>query len=200
MVWQRAPSADYISQIRMFWARPLNAMNVIVQYTWTALQNLSLIQICSCLVTRWAKTRECLTDAEAGLGEAHGVSRGNVSCGERGFQFSPLLHLTASVRNMHKYPLFILGIYTNYSFMFLLSSYLRLLFLVNSFLCLEWYSWIVTIYLHKLVKGNLVKRATEHQTPAEFQYTSTLGSTLLKHLQVATITLRLRPRPSGIQK
>ena len=105
-----------------------------------------------------------------------------------------------SVRDIHKYPLFILGIYTNYSILFLLSSYLRLLFLVNSVLCLEWYFWNVTILLHKLVKGNLVKRATEHQTPAEFQYTSTLGSALLKHLQVATITLRPRPRPSGIQK
>ena len=44
-----------------------------------------------------------------------------------------------NVRNIHKYPLFILGIYTNYSILFLLSSYLRLLFLVNSVLCLEWY-------------------------------------------------------------
>ena len=95
LLW-RAPSADYISQIRMFWARPLNAMNAIAQYTWTASQNLSLIQICSCLVMRRAKTRERLTDAGAGLGEVRGVSRGNVSCGERGFQFSPLLHLTVS--------------------------------------------------------------------------------------------------------
>ena len=111
-----------------------------------------------------------------------------------------LMWAWGGVRNIHKYPLFILGIYTNYSFLFLLSSYLRLLFLVNSVLCLEWYSSNVTIYLHKLVKGNLVKRATEHLTPAEFQYTSTLGSALLKHLQAATITLRPRPRPSGIQK
>ena len=115
-------------------------------------------------------------------------------------RYSEVVLLVPSVRNIHKYPLFILGIYTNYSFMFLLSSYLRLLFLVNSVLCLEWYSWNVTIYLHKLVKGNLVKRATEHLTPAEFQYTSALGSALLKHLQAATITLRPRPRPSGIQK
>ena len=48
--------------------------------------------------------------------------------------------ISIAVRNIHKYPLFILGIYTNYSFLFLLSSYLRLLFLVNSVLCLEWYS------------------------------------------------------------
>ena len=95
LLW-RAPSADYISQIRMFQARPLNAMNMIMQYTWTALQNLSLIQICSCLVMRQAKMRECLTDAGAGLCEARRVSRGNVLCRERGFQFSPLLHLTAS--------------------------------------------------------------------------------------------------------
>ena len=91
-----APFADYISQIRTFWARPSNAMITIVRYTWTASQNSSLIQICSCLVTRQAKMRGRPTDAGAGLGEAHDVFRGNVSCGARGFQFSLSLHSTVS--------------------------------------------------------------------------------------------------------
>ena len=137
---------------------------------------------------------------KAGFADVRSCSPCSVCFVEHFQQCKPSVRNLGGVRNIHKYPLFILGIYTNYSILFLLSSYLQLLFLVNSVLCLEWYFWNVTIYLPKLVKGNLVKRATEHQTPAEFQYTSALGSALLKHLQAATITLRPRPRSSGIQK
>jgi len=91
-----APSADYISQIRTFQARPSNAMIAITRYTWTASQNSSLIQICSCLVMRQAKMRGRLTDTGAGLGEAHNVFRGNVSCRARGFQSSLSLYSTVS--------------------------------------------------------------------------------------------------------
>ena len=46
----------------------------------------------------------------------------------------------------------------------------------------------VTILLHNLVKRDLIKRATEHQTPLwSFNSPSTFGCTLLKLLQVATI-------------
>jgi transposase len=47
-------------------------------------------------MTRQAKMRGHLTDAGAGLGEAHDVFRGNILCGARGFQFSLSLHLMVS--------------------------------------------------------------------------------------------------------
>lgn len=92
-----ATSTDYISQIRMFLARPSNTMIMIAQYTWTTSQNSSLIHKCPCLVMRQANTRECLTDTGAGLGEGtQCVQRKCFMWGKR-FSILPIITLDSII-------------------------------------------------------------------------------------------------------